>query len=75
MATRATNIYEVVSDIQARKEKAQKQPAHATFREIKAELGGMDDGTLHALLDAEVMNGTIYQRRTINGYAYGVSEE
>lgn len=72
---RTTNIYEVVADIQARKEKAQKQPTHVVFREIKAELGGMDDGTLHALLDAEVMNGTIYQRRTINGYAYGVSEE
>lgn len=72
---RATNIYEVVSDIQARKEKAQRQPAHATFREIKAELGGIDDGTLHALLDAEVDCGLIRRVRTINGYAYGVSEE
>lgn len=75
MESRTINIYEVVADIQARKELAQKVPSHATFREIKAEVGGMDDGTLHALLDAEVMNGTIYQRRTINGYAYGVAEE
>lgn len=72
---RTTNIYEVVADIQARKEKAQKQPAHAMFREIKAELGGMDDGTLHAILDAEVDSGLIRRVRTINGYAYCVAEE
>ena len=68
-------IYEVVSDIQAKKEQFRIVPALATFREIKQELEGIDDGTLYALLDAEVLNGIIYQRRTINGYAYGVSEE
>lgn len=73
---RATiNIFEIVSDIQAKKEKYRIVPAHALFVEIKAEVERIDDGTLHALLDAEVMNGTIYQRRTINGYAYEVAEE
>ena len=68
-------IYEVVSDIQAKKEQFNIVPPYATFQQIKAEMGGIDDGTLYALLDAEVLNGTIYRRRTINGYAYGVSEE
>lgn len=69
-------IYEVVSDIQAKKEQFNIVPPYATFQQIKAEYGGtIDDGTIHALLDAEVLNGTIFQRRTINGYAYGVSEE
>lgn len=68
-------IYEVVSDIQAKKEQFRIVPPYATFQQIKAEMGGIDDGTLYALLDAEVLNGTIFQRRTINGYAYGVSEE
>ena len=68
-------IYEVVSDIQAKKEQFRIVPPYALFAEVKAEMGGIDDGTLHALLDAEVLNGTIFQRRTINGYAYGVSEE
>lgn len=72
---RTTNIYEVVSDIQASKERLQRHPAHATFREIKTEVGGMDDGTLHALLDAEVDSGLISRVRTLNGYAYCVSEE
>ena len=68
-------IYEVVSDIQAKKEQFHIVPPYATFQQIKAEMGAIDDGTLHALLGAEVMNGIIFQRRTINGYAYGVSEE
>ena len=68
-------IFEVVSDIQAKKEQFNIVPPYATFQQIKAEMEGVDDGTLHALLGAEVMNGTIFQRRTINGYSYGVSEE
>ena len=73
---RATiNIFEVVSEIQAKKEQFRIVPPYALFAEVKAELGGIDDGTLYAMLDAEVLNGTIYRRRTINGYAYGVSEE
>lgn len=68
-------IYEVVSDIQAKKEQFNIVPPYATFQQIKAEMGGVDDGTLQAMLEAEVMNGTIFQRRTINGYSYGVSEE
>lgn len=71
----AINVFDVVSDIQARKEKLRIKPAHATFREIKAELDGIDDGALYALLDAEVDRGLISRVRTINGYAYEVSEE
>lgn len=69
------NVFDVVSDIQARKECFRITPAHATFREIKAELEGIDDGTLYAQLDAEVDRGLISRVRTINGYAYAVSEE
>ena len=68
-------MFDVVSDIQARKEKFRIKPAHATFRDIKAELEGIEDGTLYALLDAEVDRGLIKRVRTINGYAYEVSEE
>lgn len=68
-------IYEIVADIQAKKEQYNIVPPYATFLQIKEEMSGVDDGTLYAMLDAEVLNGTIYQRRTINGYAYGVSEE
>ena len=68
-------IYEVVSDIQAKKEQFNIVPPYATFQQIKAELGGMDEGTLHALLDAEMMNGTIVRRKTINGYGFMVAEE
>lgn len=71
----ARAIFDVVSDIQARKERFRIDPPFATIVEIKAELEGIDEGTLHAMLDAEVLNGIIVRRRTINGYAYGVSEE
>lgn len=73
--TMPTNIYAIVSDIQAEKEGAQREPAVATFREIKERLQGIDDGTLYALLDAEASNGLICKRRTINGVAYQVTEE
>lgn len=68
-------MFDVVSDIQARKERFRIKPAHATFREIKAELEGIDDGTLYALLDAEVEGGVLRRVRTINCYAYEVAEE
>ena len=69
-------IFEVVSDIQAKKERFHIDPLYATFQQIKAEYdGAIDDGTLYAMLDAELMNGIIVRRRTINGYAYCVSEE
>lgn len=69
------NIFEIVSDIQAKKEQYRIQPAVAKFTEIKAELPGKTDGELYALLDAEVDNGLIRRVRTINGYAYEVAEE
>lgn len=75
MGTKARSIAPIVQEIQAQKEKAQKQPAHALFREIKAELEGITDGELYALLDAEVDSGRLRRVRTINGYAYCVSEE
>ena len=70
-----TSIYKAISDIQAQKERAQRHPAHATFRQIKAELPGITDGELYALLDAEVDGGLLRKVRTINGYAYCVAEE
>ena len=73
---RATiNIFEIVSQIQAKKEQYRIVPAVAQFTEIKAELPGKTDGELYALLDAEVDCGLIRRVRTINGYAYCVSEE
>lgn len=75
MERATTNIYEIVSHIQAKKEQYRIQPAHALFTEIKAELEGIDDGELYALLDAEVDGGLIRRVRTINGYAYCVAEE
>lgn len=72
---RATNIYEIVSQIQAKKELYRIQPAVAKFTEIKAEVEGIEDGELYALLDAEVDCGLIRRVRTINGYAYCVAEE
>lgn len=73
---RATiNIYEIVSQMQAKKEQYRIEPPYATFIEVKAELGGIDDGELYALLDAEMMNGTIVRHRHINGYSYSISEE
>lgn len=73
---RATiNIFEIVSGIQAKKEKYRIVPAHALFVEIKAELEGITDGELYALLDAEVDSRLLRKVRTINGYAYCVSEE
>lgn len=75
MAGEATNIFEIVSRIQAKKEKYRIVPAHALFAEIKAELEGITDGELYALLDAEVDSGLLRRVRTMNGYAYCVSEE
>lgn len=72
---RETNIYEIVSAIQAKKEEYRIDPAVAKFTEIKAELEGITDGELYALLDAEVDRGLISRVRTLNGYAYCVSEE
>lgn len=69
------NIYEIVSGIQAKKERYRVQPAHALFSEIKAELEGIDDGKLYAMLDAEVDSGLLRRVRTLNGYAYEVEEE
>lgn len=69
------NIYEIVSAIQAKKEEYRIQPAVAKFTEIKAELEGITDGELYALLDAEVDSGLLRKVRTINGYAYCVVEE
>lgn len=73
---RATiNIFEVVSEIQAKKEQFHIVPAVAKFTEVKEELGNIEDGELYALLDAEVDGGLIRRIRTINGYAYCVAEE
>lgn len=69
------NIYEVVGTIQANKEGRNIVPAHATFREVKEAVGNIDDKELHALLNAECISGLIRRVRTINGYAYCVSEE
>ncbi|MBE6197978.1 MAG: hypothetical protein E7141_04790 [Rikenellaceae bacterium] len=75
MERAATNIFEIVSEIQAKKEEYRIVPAHALFTEIKAELEGISDGELYALLDAEVDSGLLRRVRTMNGYAYCVSEE
>ena len=75
MARGAINIYEIVSQIQAKKEQFRIQPAVAHFTEVKVELPGIEDGEIYALLDAEVDGGLIRRVRTINGYAYCVSEE
>lgn len=69
------NIFEVVSEIQAKKERFRIVPAVAKFTEVKKELGNITDGELYALLDANVDSGLIRRVRTINGYAYCVSEE
>ena len=75
MERATTNIYEIVSQIQAKKEQFRIQPAVAHFTEVKAELPGIEDGEIYALLDAEVDGGLIRRIRTINGYAYCVAEE
>jgi hypothetical protein len=75
MERTTTNIYEIVSQIQAKKEQFRIQPAVAHFTEIKAEVEGIEDGEIYALLDAEVDGGLIRRVRTINGYAYCVAEE
>lgn len=75
MERATTNIFEIVSGIQAKKEEYRIVPAHALFTEIKAEVEGMTDGELYALLDAEVDCGLLRRVRTINGYAYCVAEE
>lgn len=75
MARGTINIYEIVSQIQAKKEQFRIQPAVAHFTEVKAELPGKTDGELYALLDAEVDGGLLRKARTINGYAYCVAEE
>lgn len=73
---RATiNIFEVVSEIQAKKEQFHIVPAVAKFIEVKEELGNIEDGELYALLDAEIDGGLIRRVRTINGYAYCVAKE
>jgi hypothetical protein len=69
------SVYQIVADIQAKKEQFRVEPSHATFRQIKAELEGIDDGELYALLDAEVDSGLLRKVRTINGYAFCVAEE
>lgn len=68
------SVYQIVADIQAKKEQFRVVPAHATFLQIKEELGGIDDGELYALLEAEVDSGLLRKVRTINGYAYCVAE-
>jgi len=75
MERAATNIFEIVSEIQAKKEEYRIVPAHALFTEIKAELEGISDGELYALIDAEVDSGLLRRVRTMNSYAYCVSEE
>ena len=75
MEKATTNIYEIVSEIQAKKERFRIVPAVAKFTEIKAELPGITDGEIYALLDAEVDSGLIRRVRAINGYAYCVAEE
>ena len=68
-------VYEIIADIQAKKEQFRVVPPYATFLELKAEMPGIYEGTIYAMLDAEVSNGTIVHRKTINGYAYMVAEE
>ena len=68
-------IYEAVSDIQAKKERYRIVPHFALLAEIKAEMDGIDEGTLHAMLDAEMLNGTIVRRRILNGYGFMIAEE
>ena len=75
MERATTNIYEIVSQIQAKKEQYRIVPAHATFREIKEEVEGIDDGTLHALIGSQESNGLIRRVRCLNGYAWVVAEE
>lgn len=75
MGKETINVYDVVSDIQAKKEQYRIVPAVAKFTEIKAEMEGITYGELYALLDAEVDGGLLRRVRTINGYAYEVAEE
>ena len=65
-------IYEVISDIQAKKEKLRIVPALATLTEIKRRFGNISDDRLNAMLEAEFMKGTITRHRTINSYAYSI---
>ena len=75
MARATINIYEVVSDIQAKKEAYRIRPSYATFRQIKAEFEHLDDGTLYEMLEAEVEKNMLVRHRHINGYAYSICEE
>ena len=75
MGIKRADVFEVVSEIQTKKEKFRIQPSHALWREIKEAIGGIDDGELYALLDAEVDSRLLRRVRTINGYAYCVAEE
>lgn len=75
MGKETINVYDVVSGIQAKKEQYRIVPAVAKFIEVKAEMEGITDGELYALLDAEVDGGLLRRVRTINGYAYEVAEE
>jgi hypothetical protein len=75
MGKETINVYDVVSGIQAKKEQYRIVPAVAKFTEVKAEMEGITDGELYALLDAEVDGGLLRRVRTINGYTYEVAEE
>lgn len=69
------SVKEIVKAIQAKKREYRIVPSYALFYEIKAGMQPVDDGELYALLDAEMMNGTIVRHRHINGYSYSISEE
>lgn len=69
---RDINVFDVVAGIQAKKEQYRITPSYALFYEVKAELEGIDDGALYALLDAQVDNGLLRRRLVVNGYAYEV---
>lgn len=73
--TKDINVFDVVADIQAKKEQYRITPSYALFYEIKAELEGIDDGTLYALLDAQVDSGLLRRRLVVNGLAYEVDAE
>lgn len=75
MEATSINLYELISDIQARKERFRVHPSHVTYRELRERLNFIDEGSLYAMLDAEVANGLIRRVRTINGWAFAVAEE
>lgn len=71
----ARTIFDAVSNIQARKEREGRVPPYATLAEMKRELEGVEDGEMYAMLDAELLNGMVIRRRTINGYSFQIAEE